>query len=611
MTPEESLNKLVEEVGPKIDVPDPSLIRQESARQARARGLTQRAGAGICAVLLVVGAFAGFNQDDPTSVATADESADAELPVVTTSSPNGGELVVDLRAQFEEWVFSNQTRAPVTGVRALAGDSDPAIDRVRLNLMALPLDGEFEYFANFSAWCGPDLFYGMFEFEGNKATFRNGQLPAGTNIGFDDLGWDCEPPRATRLENILDGDFEVSLAGDGIAFFNDSDGVTFQLTDFDWNPRLADEIAVDSDPPQQDDLLVLEPEGKFAPGAQFAVTSSETGETVGAYMTLEQWTAESRWEDVVALLVAGEHLGEPKIIPLGEPIGGEDVAYIKATFQLPSDLAPGSYRVCLAPGKSVCGRFNIDRTDTESVATNAPATTTTTTTLAVTSTTAAPVTYPPDLQCDGPQGSTSITYAAGAEGHPTIEELISSSTPSYLQAIDGWSEDHRIIAFADESGRVVTHMTVRSTANGGWLIDSTTGCATPPDIDNTEPLETATVVPTTTTALPPSPVGQWGVTSFTLDGDTFADLSLTQTLRIEVDQLFTNDGCNTWNAPATWDATGFSVTGLSTGTARLCVDGQENANALNEAIRRTTTWTAQADGSLVLTGDGSLIILAS
>jgi len=106
--------------------------------------------------------------------------------------------------------------------------------------------------------------------------------------------------------------------------------------------------------------LIATPDGDaFVPGGLFTVTSPEPGETVGAYATLEIWTAEGRWEDVVALLIAAEHVGEPRIVPLGEPIGGEDVAYASATFQLPNDLEAGAYRVCLAPSGPSCGAFEI------------------------------------------------------------------------------------------------------------------------------------------------------------------------------------------------------------------------------------------------------------
>ena len=236
MTPEETLDQLVETVGPNVSVPDPSLIRNEAARQARVRTLTQRAGAAICAVLLAVGIFAVVGRGETTPVATANE--ELQVPTPTTSVPSGE---IDLEAQFREWVVANEVGAPITSIRASVIDSDESIDGVRMNMMAFPLDGGFEYFAMFSAACGPDLFHGMIEFDDNAAVFRRGRLPETTSIGFDGVGWNCKPPQPNRLKSILASDLQISLGTDGISFSNSTEGVTFQLTDFDWQP-LADDV---------------------------------------------------------------------------------------------------------------------------------------------------------------------------------------------------------------------------------------------------------------------------------------------------------------------------------------------------------------------------------
>lgn len=112
-------------------------------------------------------------------------------------------------------------------------------------------------------------------------------------------------------------------------------------------------------PPTEENLLVLRPDqGEFSPNALFTVASHEPDGTVSAYLKLERWEGEEGWVDVVAVMIAAEHLGEPRIIPLGEPWGTEDVAYTLATFQLPETLEPGSYRACLAQGLE-CSIFEV------------------------------------------------------------------------------------------------------------------------------------------------------------------------------------------------------------------------------------------------------------
>ncbi len=243
MTPEESLDQLVDQVGPNIVVPDPSLIRKEAIRQARARTRNQGVFVALCAALFAVGVLATIVNDQTTPVATAsDELEDGALP--TTSVPS---IDSDLETEFQNWIVANKVDAQVTSIRASAINSDQSVNGVRANLVAFPLDDGFEYFVNFAAECGPDLFHGMIEFENNTAVFRQGKLPDSSNIGFDFVDGNCKPPQPTRLQDILGGEFEVSLASDGIAFYNDTDGVTFQLTDFNWQP-LAEGVVEEAPP---------------------------------------------------------------------------------------------------------------------------------------------------------------------------------------------------------------------------------------------------------------------------------------------------------------------------------------------------------------------------
>lgn len=112
-------------------------------------------------------------------------------------------------------------------------------------------------------------------------------------------------------------------------------------------------------PPEEETLLRLTPVGTFTPDGLFTVQSTEPDEVIGAYVTLEIWTAEGTWVDVVGLLIAAEHGGgEPRIAPLGSPLGGESAGFDLATFRLPPDLELGNYRVCESPG-SDCGTFEL------------------------------------------------------------------------------------------------------------------------------------------------------------------------------------------------------------------------------------------------------------
>ena len=120
MTPEETIDQLVEQVGPNIAVPDPSLIRKEAVRQARATALTHGAGAGLCAVLLAVGVFAVLNRDQVTPVATADDSFDAEVAAPTTSAANS--LQVD--PAIETTPTSGVPSGSMSDVMLLATPSD-------------------------------------------------------------------------------------------------------------------------------------------------------------------------------------------------------------------------------------------------------------------------------------------------------------------------------------------------------------------------------------------------------------------------------------------------------------------------------------------------------
>jgi len=93
------------------------------------------------------------------------------------------------------------------------------------------------------------------------------------------------------------------------------------------------------------------------------------------------------------------------------------------------------------------------------------------------------------------------------------------------------------------------------------------------------------------------------------DGVELSDPTIAQTLRIEGEMVWANDGCNSWNGSALWDASELTFAGNGTSTAMLCINGQETTDAFNEAVRRTTRWAIAADGVLVLTGPGSHVEL--
>lgn len=125
-------------------------------------------------------------------------------------------------------------------------------------------------------------------------------------------------------------------------------------------------------PPGEESSLVLTPLGTFAPNGLFTISSLESDGIVGGYVTLEVWTGEGIWVDVVGLLVAAEiGGGAPRVVPLVQPLGGDDIGFKMATFQLPGDLEPGDYRVCLAPAGPECGTFKLVHGESGDVAPSA------------------------------------------------------------------------------------------------------------------------------------------------------------------------------------------------------------------------------------------------
>lgn len=148
------------------------------------------------------------------------------------------------------------------------------------------------------------------------------------------------------------------------------------------------------------------------------------------------------------------------------------------------------------------------------------------------------------------------------------------------------------------------------TTQGGIVIHVQSDEEVAAHSDSATATTTTTTGTVTTATLPTSPSGNWTVRSFTVDGVELSDPTIAQTLRIENETVWANDGCNSWNGSALWNETELTFpAGNGTSTAKRCINGQETADSFNQAVRRTTRWAITADGVLVLSGPGSQVEL--
>lgn len=469
----------------RVAVPDVGTIRRRAGKQ---QNRMRAAGGAACLAVIAavgVGVWASIG-DSPASTETAgaDQEVVEGLPAVGSDSAPvevGGEQAEQLVKWME--LEDLQTSDRAFFVRATSSVLHPEFDEVRLNLGAFRHDGAHEFFLIVSAGCGPKLSHGMIELEGETARYRRNQLPESTNIGFDDIGYECKPSQPERLNKILAEGFTLSTGRGGLSIANDSDRLVFALTDMSYEPK-SQNTTIDDPAPTSVEIVTGEPEGGRGWNALSSFTLRHDPDLNCLYHD------------------APDNNGEPGT-------GGRVVIVWPAEYTAARNEAGVAVR---NPAGDVVARSG------------------------------------ETFQIGG-------GMRTGGSGHcDSIGEWIANEGPK--------SEVEQ------------------------------------------EP------VPMATTDFSSTPTGDWTVQSVVVDGVELLHPTNAQTLAIMDGTVSANDGCNTWSGPSQWDGSGlFTLSGNSTGTARACVNGQENADAFNAALRATIRWAVTSDGVLLLISPTSLIEL--
>jgi len=619
----------------RVAVPDVGTIRRRARKQQnRMRSV---AGAACLAVVAVIGAGVRANiGDSPATTETAGINQEGdqgvtELPAVASDSAPvevGGPDEIDSKESLGEWMLANRLRDDRRPFVVLtASDSDPTTDGVQLHVSAFPLDGSFEYFAVVRAECGPRLQYGMIEFTDGSASFFEGRLPDTESISWGDVGYDCSPPGAEDLERVLLSEFEIVPTATGLILRNDTDQVSFVLTDTEGNPlaalpepdglQLPNEIARDylfshenwqyHDGAGEFDRIGLsfpadgsdEWLGFYTDDDPLDVIQLQTGCAGVTYRI--KWNAEG-FEVISPFTPSGPQDGE-----ICEPSDGIAAAPLGPGTQVNVTMENG--QVLLKTAKpdqawtiflNLSGPIETPLDDIETsvdILTGEPEGGRGWNALS-----SFTLQYDGDLNClyhDEPDNN----------GEPGTGGRVAIVWPAEYSAV----RDGVGVIVRNPVGDIVARSGETFQIGGGMRTGGSGHCGSIGEwIANGGPKteSEAEPAPTTTTDFSSTPAGDWTARSVVVDGVELLHPTNAQTLTITDETLSANDGCNSWGGTAQWDLSGaFAQVGDTTSTARLCLDGGESEAAYHEAIRRATNWEVTSDGVLLLIGPMSRIEL--
>ncbi len=565
----DEVEDLINNIADDFDAPDVEHIHTIAASRKQKRQAATRISGVVAIVFLIAGFGIWLNQPESTRMATfGDGDTPTESPAVASDSPplvvlgheqdRGGPLS---EKSFGEWMMANRLRDDrKPSISLVAQDSDPTTNAVRLNLSAFPVDGSFEFFAVIYAECGPRLQYGLIDFTDDTARFRLGRTPDSEQVGFAAPGYDCTPPRAKRLGDLLLREFEILPTTSGLRLTNGTETVEFVFA------GLEDTASVDNvDPASSAQRRLVNTPRWFVTSRQgIPDIEKSQGERIAfsdnqiAFMNCEWISYDILWNNAGFTVLQPTPIdpnAEVTLIGCDQPVDG----IVDTPMQ---------------SGLEISVEENSNRT------------------ISLTSSE-----WQLTLSATGPHDAETRVYVS-----LPIDDAAALAESNGLE----W----RVVHVDGEEQRIDAALKPRRlnfTTQGGIVIHVQSDQEIAAHANSaTTTTTTATV---TTTTQPTSPSGSWTVRSFTVDGVELSDPTIIQTLRIDDEMVWGNDGCNSWSGTAARNGAELSFNVNGTSTAMLCLDGQVADDAFNAAVRRTTGWSIVTDGVLVLTGPGSQVEL--